>query len=255
MQRLLVLSCGKRKRHTTALLPALDRYDGPSFRVLRRYLAMHTASPPDVYIVSAKFGLISADQPIPYYDQLLTPQRAAELRPAVQDTLRRILARREYEQIYLAMGSAYAQTIDGYATLVPESTSVIVAGGSQGKRLAQLHDWLYAWAAPASLSASSAPRTDETRRTGQHRSHPKLKGMEITLTTDQALALVRQMLATDSQGCDRFHSWYVLLDGERIAPKWLVSQLTGLPTGDFTTHEALRTLARLGIPVHRSDVL
>jgi hypothetical protein len=251
VQRLLVMSCGKRKRSDTASLPALERYDGPSFHVLRRYLASHPATPPDIYILSARFGLIPADRPIPYYDQRLTPQRAAELRPAVRDTLARILARREYEQIYLAVGRDYTQALDDCAALAPKAASVAVAYGSQGKRLAQLHDWLYGPAGPI------APRILKAgaRRADQHRSAPRLRGVEISLTGDQALARARQALAFDSHGCDRFYSWYVVLDGKRIAPKWLVSQLTGLRAGAFTTDEALRALAELGIAAHRSEVL
>jgi hypothetical protein len=244
------MSCGKRKRYDAAPLPALERYDGPPFRVLRRYLATHPASPPDVYILSARFGLIPADRPIPYYDQRLTPQRAAELRPTVRDTLARILARRDYEQIYLAVGCDYAQALDDYAALVPKAALVIFAHGSQGKRLAQLHDWLYG---PASPIAPKAPRA-EARRTRQHQSNTRLRGVEISLTADQALARARQALVTGSHGCDWFHSWYVVLNGKRIAPKWMVSQLSGLPPGAFTTQEALRVLAELGIAVHRSDV-
>jgi hypothetical protein len=251
VHRLLVMSCGKRKRSNTAPLPALERYDGPAFHVLRRYLATHPATPPDIYILSARFGLIPADRPIPYYDQRLTPQRAAELRPTVRDILAGIFAQRSYEQIYLAVGRDYAQALDDYAALVPKATSVLVAHGSQGKRLAQLHDWLYG---PAGPIAPKAPQPN-ARRADQHRSAPRLRGVEISLTGDQALARARQALAFDSHGCDRFHSWYVVLDGKRIAPKWLVSQLTGLPAGAFTTHEALRALAELGIAAHRSEVL
>jgi hypothetical protein len=58
-------------------------------------------------------------------------------------------------------------------------------------------------------------------------------------------------MAADSHGSDHFHSLYVLLDGERIAPKWLVSQLTDLPPSAFSTQDALRALGQLGIPVHR----
>ncbi len=250
MQRLLLMSCGSRKRPDTMPLPALERYDGPSFRVLRRYLATHPVAPPDVYILSARYGLIPTDQPIPYYDQRLTPQRATELEPAVRDMLARILARREFEQIYLAVGRDYARALDGSTEFMPAAASVVAAEGSQGKRLAQLHDWLYGHGPAVPI----APQAAETRRMGHRRRTPQLRGVDITLTADQALTRVRQALATDSHGCDRYHSWYVLLDGERIAPKWLVCQLTGLPTGAFTTQEALRALAQIGIAVQRSTL-
>jgi len=37
-QRLLILSCSQRKRPDPSLLPAIERYNGPPFQVLRRYL-------------------------------------------------------------------------------------------------------------------------------------------------------------------------------------------------------------------------
>ena len=36
--RLLILSCSQRKRPDRVLLPALERYDGPVFRMLRKFL-------------------------------------------------------------------------------------------------------------------------------------------------------------------------------------------------------------------------
>jgi hypothetical protein len=48
------------------------------------------------------------------------------------------------------------------------------------------------------------------------------------------------------------HERYVLLDGQRVAPKWLVSQLTNYPVGSFTTDKARRLLGQLGIEVHRA---
>jgi hypothetical protein len=250
VQRILVMSCGKRKRPDTTLLPALERYDGPSFHVLRRYLASHPASPPDVYILSSRFGLIPAGQPIPNYDQRLTPQRAAELQPALREALTEILSRREYKQIYLAVGREYAQALDGYEALVPTAASVIVARGSQGRRIAQLYDWLYG---PARRDIEGVPRAVASRETGRYRKTPRLRGVEIALTADQALVRARQALAANSRGCDRFHSWYILLDGRRIAPKWLMTQLSGLPTSAFTTQEALWVLAHIGIVVHRAE--
>src|SRR5689334_8933196 len=108
MHRLLVMSCSKRKRTKTEPLPALQRYDGPSFRVLRRYLAAQPEAPPDVYILSARFGLISARQPIPHYDHYMTAQRAAELQPPVCQALTQVLRLHDFEQIYVAVGRVYA---------------------------------------------------------------------------------------------------------------------------------------------------
>ncbi|RUR72632.1 hypothetical protein PCC6912_61890 [Chlorogloeopsis fritschii PCC 6912] len=65
------------------------------------------------------------------------------------------------------------------------------------------------------------------------------------------LDVAYQALQTDDQEFTRFQSWYVDVGTNRVAPKWLVSQLTGLSVRDFTTKEALRLLAQLGIEVKR----
>lgn len=54
--RLLILSCSRRKRLDTDLLPAIERYDGPAFRVLRRFLRERPFEAPDVLILSAEHG-------------------------------------------------------------------------------------------------------------------------------------------------------------------------------------------------------
>lgn len=88
-QRLLILGCSKAKTTDEGLIPALNRYDGTAFRVLRRYLRQDPDDPPLVYILSAEFGLIPADQPIPYYDRRMSSIRAIELQPQVASTLER----------------------------------------------------------------------------------------------------------------------------------------------------------------------
>jgi cytoplasmic iron level regulating protein YaaA (DUF328/UPF0246 family) len=96
--RFLILACTATKRHEVRLLPAIYRYCGPSFRVLRRWLSDHpeAATRLDVSILSAEFGLIPAIQPIPDYDRRMTAARAVELRAQVRATLEHLLALRSY---------------------------------------------------------------------------------------------------------------------------------------------------------------
>lgn len=67
MRQLLILSCTKRKRQDPGLLPAVDRYDEPSFRLLRRFRE-HGLELPDVFVLSARYGLIHYEKPIPDYE-------------------------------------------------------------------------------------------------------------------------------------------------------------------------------------------
>jgi hypothetical protein len=66
---LVILGCGERKKLTSRLLPAIDRYDGPVFRVLRKHMREEPQNSADTCIVSARFGLIRGTLPIPVSQQ------------------------------------------------------------------------------------------------------------------------------------------------------------------------------------------
>lgn len=86
----LLISCSNRKRAGYKLMPAIDRYDGPTFYVLRRYLRETDDRQLRVYILSAEFEIINAKS-IPKYDRLMTHSRARELREQATRSLRLIL--------------------------------------------------------------------------------------------------------------------------------------------------------------------
>ena len=77
----------------------------------------------------------------------------------------------------------------------------------------------------------------------------QLRGMAIAVSREQVLQIGRQALHNRIAGSDAFQSWYVALDGRRVAIKWLVSQVSGLPVSAFTSDEARRVLRQLGIEV------
>src|ERR1700693_6189826 len=83
MNRLLIVACSKRKKPTNKQMPAIERYDGPAFRVLRKFLREQQGPVPRVLILSGKYGLIDAVTPIRDYDFRMTPATADALRPAV----------------------------------------------------------------------------------------------------------------------------------------------------------------------------
>lgn len=140
-RRLLVLACSARKRATAGLLPAVDRYDGPAFRVLRKFLA-ETTDPPDVLVLSARFGLIPADTPIPAYDHRLTPAAADALRPAAVRVLGEMLSRGTYADVAFGLGRDYRRAVAGYPAVVPPGAAATILAGGQGARLRALRTWL-----------------------------------------------------------------------------------------------------------------
>lgn len=143
-RRLLILSCSQRKHETKKPLPAIERYNGPSFFVLRRFLreCPRQARQLDVYILSAAYGLIPGDFPTAWYDRKMDLSRAIELQSYVNTTFSE-LPRDKYTSICFVLGKTYLKAFEGTQDLIPVHTEPIVVYGTMGKKQTQLKKWLW----------------------------------------------------------------------------------------------------------------
>lgn len=240
MSRLLILSCSQKKRTDSYLLPAYERYDGPPFQLLRRYLKASTDTP-KIRILSAEYGLIPHDSNIPYYERRMTGLRALELRSQVIKELDKLLRRKSWYGVFVHLGKDYLKALEGSAVFSPKH-GVQVADGTPGKRLADLYSWLYGEGViPTQRLTVSQPHKDIC-----------LRGVKITAKKQELIKAARQAMKRASDDQTSYHSWYVLVDGVRVSPKWLVSLWTGLPVSSFHSDEARRVLYQLGVEVIRA---
>lgn len=139
---LLILACSGRKRHDTDTLPALERYEGVNYHVLRK--AQREGRVPqalDVLILSAEYGILDAADQIPHYDRLMTPARARELQSEVAHALALRLAQTEYEEIFISVGKTYRIALET-ATRLLTHPHVTYAHGGIGEQMAELKHWL-----------------------------------------------------------------------------------------------------------------
>jgi hypothetical protein len=242
-RRLLILSCSQRKRPYLDPLPAIELYDGPAFRVLRRFLRKQPgdAKQLDVFVLSAMYGLIPAERSIAEYDQVMTSRRAAELHDKVLATFANVI-RTGYTGLCLAMSAKYLIALEGWSNLVPREVSVTITDGPQGLKLTQLKHWLW-------QDKANDPR--QKRRVVRPSGVARLRGVELRLTLDQVFERARAALTEDGTGADSLRVWCVEVHGRRVTPKWLVSKLTGLPVSAFTAGEARRVLRQLGLHVRK----
>ncbi len=238
---LLVVACSKRKRTHPGVLPAIERYDGPVFRLLRRFLTQHPSISSRIYVLSAEFGLVPCSHPIPVYDRRMTRTRAHELQPMVMKDLQGALLCGLHYDLFVCVGHDYMPALVECNTALSSAGRVYVAGGSVGRRLSLLHDWLYGHP-PAAPPAQHHQRPSDC---------PRIRGVDVPLTADQVLDIARQSIGDNEAAAQNYQSWYVVVDDQHIAPKWLVSQACGLPVSSFSTDDARRLLAHLGIPVSR----
>ena len=140
--RLLLLSCSRQKRSGRADLAALDRYDSPAFRVLRRYLRSGPPDAPMIRVLSAKYGLISADTVIDDYDVVMTRARAGELRPIVLPILEAEIEATRPSKVFVHLPAVYRLALAGFEKSLPESSTLEDATGPPGRKLAALYRWL-----------------------------------------------------------------------------------------------------------------
>ncbi len=139
-KQLVVLGCSATKVEAQGLLPAINLYDGPTFRVLRSYLRdFRWPESLSVAVLSAKYGIIGGLSNITSYDQRMTAERATQLAGEVSRTLKDWS--RAHPRIDLVIGRDYLRSIDPNLLSSPRP-AVQVVEGTIGVKLNRLHDML-----------------------------------------------------------------------------------------------------------------
>lgn len=167
----------------------------------------------------------------------MTDSRARELAPAVTAAFEPFCKSSQIDDLMVLASDVYVSTMANCWPLLGEDVQVHIPSGSIGRRVAQLRDWLY----------GEPPVHAPVIITGQVR----FRGKEITLTSEQVLEVARRELPNDGLKASKFESWCVPVDERVVAPKWLVSKLSGMPVGQFRTSDALNVLRKLGVEVKR----
>lgn len=243
MRRLLILSCSQRKSSDIDLVPALHRYNGPAFMVVRRFIREEpvVAKQLDVYILSAELGIISAQLLIPNYDKTISSQRAVELNESAVSKLSDIFDT-GYTEACIIMSKRYLAVLEGWQSFIPSGVAVTVITAAQGLSLTKLKEWLY-----GKPEATSRKNIKAVKPRGV----AHLRGVEIRLTPREIFEQLNLRLIDKHSSASGFKEWYIDIGDRRVSLKWIVSMLTGLPVSSFSTSEARRVLYQLGLtPQH-----
>lgn len=138
---LLILGCSAKKRKFPGRVPAFEIYDGPNFRVLRKYLR-ENGWPPGlmVKIISAKYGVIDATKPIKTYDRRLDKEAAKKLNPKVLHILKEL--KLPPESVFINLGKNYLPATNRIDTLF-SSDNIFYARGRIGEKMRDMKKWLH----------------------------------------------------------------------------------------------------------------
>ena len=133
-KRLLLVGCSERKASCPGALPAIARYDGPVFQVLRRFLReFRWPADLSVAVLSAEHGLIGGMAPVEYYDRRMDARRAEELKQSVSETLKKWGA--FHERLDVVLGKEYQKAV---ADAICGRQGIVVRAGPIGQQLAHV---------------------------------------------------------------------------------------------------------------------
>jgi hypothetical protein len=140
VKRALVLACSQRKLADAGLLPAIQRYNGPAFQVLRKYLRENDEQIA-IFILSAKYGLIRSTKRIPDYDVRLSKESAKTMQPKVLRAARDTIGAEHWDSVGICAGKDYRTLLDSVVGEL-DGVQIDFIKGGQGPRLRALRDWL-----------------------------------------------------------------------------------------------------------------
>lgn len=242
LESMVILGCSQRKVAEQNSIPAVARYNGPTFQVLRKHISANPARSPSIYILSGSFGLIPGAHPLPSYDHRLTSSDIPELRLKVEDQLRQALTEHRPERLFVSVGRLYWTLLEEPLLSASLLGSLTIAGGGIGGRASQLARWL--------RRSEEAEEPATINVTGE----AVLLGTVVRMTADEVLLKAEAALPTaDPKVTNRFETWFVKLGEKRVSPKWLASVLFNKPVDRFRSSDARRVLLRLGVAITYAD--
>ena len=105
---LVITSCSAKKKRFSKPIRAIDLYQGDFFKKVKKFALLNQF---DLNIISAKYGLITSDKEINYYDAKIKNNDDIEnLKPKVIPKLNDLI--KNYDKILLLMGNDYNKIIE-----------------------------------------------------------------------------------------------------------------------------------------------
>ena len=133
---LIVAESYRRAKEPTEPIPAIERYNGVFFRVIRSLERKGKLRGIDVIIISTTFGVLNIHSKIPYYEPKKGPwgfiSKEGDFQPKRNQILRKlksILRKRKYEEIYVNLGRGYSELVKGFEGFADAQITHAVGSG------------------------------------------------------------------------------------------------------------------------------
>jgi hypothetical protein len=152
MRKLMIVSSSSRMlKEPKEPISAKERFDGILMRITRNYISRLRNV--DVLILSPTYGLITPEKKIPYHEPIgggwkwnrvqLSKDKVEAARKSNLITIRDLVSKRKYDEIYVNVGKAMFQLIEGFEGIVPKTTKITCAQGRGiGPKVAHMKNWM-----------------------------------------------------------------------------------------------------------------
>ena len=147
--KLLIMPPSYRRNTSEKELPALQRYDGVLYRVLRKALREKTLEDLDILILTEDLRLVKAEEKIPFkppIGQKWSGWGPAEIPDKVKEDnlefLKKLSSTRKYDEIFIALGMKFRKAIEGIENIFPKTKIIYIQGRGLGEYAKMLKEWL-----------------------------------------------------------------------------------------------------------------
>jgi len=150
MKKLIVVSSSSRRlKEPTEPIPALERYTGIYFKLLKKYEREKRLKNVDVLIVSERFGILHAEDRIPYHEPFsagygvlkMKKGEMKKLRERNLKKLKEVFDKTDYSEIFVNVGKQFFELIRGFETLT-KAKIVYASGPGLGPKAQHMKKWI-----------------------------------------------------------------------------------------------------------------
>ncbi|RLE92226.1 MAG: hypothetical protein DRN04_10845 [Thermoprotei archaeon] len=146
MARLLILGPSYRRNPSPEPLPAIERYDGLFYRIVRRHVNKLREKDIDVIIITEDLDVVTPETKLPYKPPVgeswrslppirKDPERVELLKSRILELVRE----RRYEEIFIALNKHYQELLPD---LTAYTRKVIASFKGMGPKAQALKKWL-----------------------------------------------------------------------------------------------------------------
>lgn len=148
-RRLLVLSESFRRTRTPDPVPALERYSGVFFEVLKKAMreTPKKTQDLDIIVLTGRGELFSSNDRVPYHPpvggRFSSPRKNVDVSKAndVQSKLRNLIENRQYSEVFVNAGAAYRLLLGAF-DMGLKAKVIYAKGYGLGPKAGEMKRWI-----------------------------------------------------------------------------------------------------------------